>query len=494
MANSALIKLIEVFKTPQHDLKLNTEIFGQFDAEKVAKELNLEKVGAEKGEKNQPSSETQIPDEIETQIQERIEAAKATANESAENQIHSYNERISNLDFEGHFSELRQSGPIAISDIDAQIQRGLNEMNTRRRKLLDVEKEYDHFRKINGLEFRTAKVTSSSEAFLRVLIILIMIVVETYFNGTYLAKGSSQGLIGGVFEAATFALLNIGFSIILTNYVIRQIVRPNLLWKLLGLIGVAVWLLLVSAINLFLAHYREVASVISEDLFGTSQDVLGNILTNPFGLQELESWMLFAIGILFAFVTLVDVLTFSDIFPGYTKRQQKWDEEQEEYKAEFDEATEALDEIKEDYRDQLRQIGDALSSRQRELDAIQSGRNRLASLYAAHHEHLQRAANSLFSYYYEANKAKRTTPVPQRFNNRYIVAKMELTTNKSFQPREAQKIKGRITEAKEILDAQIQSVLDKHADGIKQYRNLDILNKEYEYGAEPKNKEQATTE
>lgn len=491
MSNSALTKLIEVFKTPQHDLKLNTEIFGQFDADKVAKELNLEKIGAEKGEKNQPSSETQIPDEIETQIQERIEAAKATANESAENQIHSYNERISNLDFEGHFSELRQSGPIAISDIDAQIQRGLNEMNTRRRKLLDVEKEFEHFRKTNGLEFRTAKVTSSAEAFLRILIILIMIVVETYFNGTYLAKGSSQGLIGGIFEAATFALLNIGFSIILTNYVIRQIVRPNILWKILGLLGVSVWLALVSVINLFLAHYREVASVISDDLFGTSQDVLGKIIANPLGLQELESWMLFAIGLLFAFITLVDILTFSDIFPGYTKRQQKWDDEQEEYKAEFEEATAALDEIKDDYRDQLKQIGDALSSRQKELDTIQSGRNRLASLYSAHHEHLQRAANSLFSYYYEANKAKRTTPVPQRFNNRYIVAKMELTTNKSFQPREAEKIKERITEAKKILDAQIQDVLDKHADGIMQYRNLDKLNKEYEYGEKPKNTETA---
>ena len=489
MSNSALNKLIEAFKTPQHDLKLNTEIFGQFDADKVAKELNLEKIGAEKGEKNQPSTETQIPDEIETQIQERIEAAKATANESAENQIHSYNERISNLDFEGHFSELRQSGPIAISDIEAQIQRGLNEMNTRRRKLLDVEKEFEHFRKANGLEFRTAKVPSSSEAFLRVLIIIIMIVLETYFNGTYLAKGSSQGLIGGIFEAATFALLNIGFSIILTNYVIRQIVRPNFLWKLLGLIGSCVWLSLVSTINLFLAHYREVSSVISEDLLGTSKDVLNNIISNPLGLQELESWMLFAIGILFAFITLVDILTYADIFPGYTKRQLKWDAEQEEYKAEFEDATDALDEIKEDYREQLRQIGDALSSRQRELDTIQSGRNRLASLYAAHHEHLQRAANSLFSYYYEANKAKRNTPEPKRFNNRYIVAKMELTTNKSFQPREAQMIKDRIKEAKEILDNQIQAVLDKHADGVKQYRNLDILNKEYAYGEEPKNKD-----
>jgi len=73
MANSALSKLIETFKTPQHDYKLNTEIFGQFDAEKVAKELNLEKLGAEKGTKNQPSADSQIPDEIESQIQERID-------------------------------------------------------------------------------------------------------------------------------------------------------------------------------------------------------------------------------------------------------------------------------------------------------------------------------------------------------------------------------------------------------------------------------------
>lgn len=48
MSNTALNKLIEIFKAPQHDLKLNTEIFGQFDTDKVAKELYLEKVGAEK--------------------------------------------------------------------------------------------------------------------------------------------------------------------------------------------------------------------------------------------------------------------------------------------------------------------------------------------------------------------------------------------------------------------------------------------------------------
>ena len=39
MSETALKKLIKNFKTPQHDYKISTELFGQFDANKVAKEL-----------------------------------------------------------------------------------------------------------------------------------------------------------------------------------------------------------------------------------------------------------------------------------------------------------------------------------------------------------------------------------------------------------------------------------------------------------------------
>ena len=119
MSETALQRLVTVFKTPQHDYKISTELFGQFDSNKVAKELKLEKVGGEKGSKNQPSKSSQISDEIEVQIQERIESSKSHAHELAENQIQTYSERVSNLDFEGHFSELRQAGPMAISDIQS---------------------------------------------------------------------------------------------------------------------------------------------------------------------------------------------------------------------------------------------------------------------------------------------------------------------------------------------------------------------------------------
>ena len=165
MSDTALSKLLKSFKTAQHDYKINTELFGSLDAVKVAKELDLEKVGSSKGSKNLPSQSSQIPDEIESQISERIDAARVKANEIAENQIQIYSDRISNLDFEGHFSELRQVGPLVINEIQTETQKSLNEMNVRRKKYLDIENEYKHFRSTNGLENRTAKLSSPAHNF-----------------------------------------------------------------------------------------------------------------------------------------------------------------------------------------------------------------------------------------------------------------------------------------------------------------------------------------
>ena len=485
MAKSALSKLVKAFNTPQHDYKLNTQIFGQFDADKVAKELNLEEIGAEKGKKNQPAADSQIPDEIETQILERIEAQKSKAHDAAVDQIHLYNERIASLDFEGHFSDLRRTGPLAISEIQARIHLGLNQMYPRRNKLLNEMKAFDHFRKENGLEYKTAKITSNYEKTLRILIIVILIFSETYFNATYLAKGSTQGLIGGIIEAASFTLLNIGFSIIITHFVIKQIVRRGLFWKFLGLTGIAVWLILIIGINLALAHYREVASTFLE---GAGADILARILNSPLGLTELESWMLFATAMLFATIALVDILTFSDIYPGYTRQQKHFDEVEEDYINEFESLKEVLDEIKEDYEDNLNEIGNALTSRQRELVRILSGLGKLKSLYNAHHEQLQRASDALFSYYFQANREARTEPPPERFNNRNMVIKMELTSDKALQDSATKKINRRIAEAKKFLEKQIESVLDEYLKGIHQYQNLDIINIKFGYGEETKKK------
>jgi len=473
MSDTALSKLLKSFKTAQHDYKINTELFGSLDAVKVAKELDLEKVGSSKGSKNLPSQSSQIPDEIESQISERIDAARVKASEIAENQIQIYSDRISNLDFEGHFSELRQVGPLVINEIQTETQKSLNEMNVRRKKYLDIENEYKHFRSTNGLENRTAKLSSPAHNFLRVLILVLMIAAETVLNGSFLAKNNAAGILGGSLDAFTFAFINIGFSVLLTIFLIKQISRPGIIFKIVGLIGVAAWFCVVMTINLGLAHFRETSGAF---LDGAGNQVVQRLIERPFNLEELKSWVLFGVGTLFAAITLADVITFSDIFPGYTKVQEKWDDEQDEYKAEFEDLLENITAIKDEYNDNLAKIGEDLTIRQQELDKIISGKNRLVALYNSNNEQLQRAADVLFSVYFESNKSQRTEPAPKRYDKHFKIKPLELSSGENFSSKETKQIKKKIADAKNLLDSQISDVLAEVSQAISQLRNLDDLN------------------
>tara|TARA_B100000780_G_scaffold84274_1_gene57652 strand:+ start:517 stop:2010 length:1494 start_codon:yes stop_codon:yes gene_type:complete len=473
MSETALSKLLKSFKTAQHDYKINTELFGSLDASKVAKELSLEKIGAEKGSKNVPSASSQIPDEIESQISERIDAARIKANEIAENQIQTYSDRISNLDFEGHFSELRQVGPLVVNEIQTETQNSLNIMNIRRKKYLEVEKEYNYFRSKNGLENRTAKLSLPSHNSLRVLVLVLMIVVETLLNGSFLAKNNSEGILGGSLDAFTFAFINIGFSVLLTIFVIKQIHRPRFIYKIIGLIGIIAWLSVVVTINLGLAHFRETSGAFLE---GAGNQVVQLLIEQPFNLQELKSWVLFGVGTLFAAITLADVISFTDIFPGYTKLQEKWDKEQDEYKAEFEDLLDNITNIKDEYHNNLNSIGADLTIRQQELDKIIAGRNRLIALYNSNNEQLQRAADVMFSAYYEANRSKRSKAAPKRYDAQFKVKLIQLSSGENFSSTETKKIKKKIAEAKNLLDDQISEVLSEVTSAITQLRNLDELN------------------
>lgn len=474
MSGSALSKLLKSFKTAQHDYKINIELFGSLDAVKVAKELDLEKVGAAKGSQNLPNKSSQIPDEIESQISERIDAARVKASEIAENQMQTYSERISNLDFEGHFSELRQVGPLVINEIQTETQKSLNKMNIRRKKYLDIENEYKHFRATNGLENRTAKLSSQAHNAVRVLILVIMIAVETILNGSFLAKNNAAGILGGSLDAFTFAFINIGFSVLLTVFLIKQLSKPGIIFKIIGLIGIAAWFCVVMVINLGLAHFRETSGAF---LDGAGNQVVQRLIERPFNLEELKSWILFGVGTLFAAITLADVITFSDIFPGYTKVQMKWDEEQDEYKYEYKSLLENITSIKIEYHNNLKKIGEDLTIRQQELDKILAGKNRLLALYNSNHEQLQRAADVLFSAYFESNKLKRTEAAPKRYDTHYKLKPLKLSSGENFSSAEAKQIKKKIFEAKNLLDSQISGVLAEVTEAITQLRNLDELNK-----------------
>ena len=305
-----------------------------------------------------------------------------------------------------------------------------------------------------------------------------MLFAEVVLNGWLLGKNNVQGFFGGFTDAFYFAGLNIFSSILITNYWIRQIVRPSFFKKLIGFLGVVVWILLVLSINFALAHFKETSG---NSFQLASEDVMIRILERPFDLQ-LMSWVLFAVGIVFACATLIDIWFYNDVFPGYSQLQSKWENEQRKYKNSFEESIDNLSEIIEDYQDDLKKISADLTLRQQELDKILTGKNRLIALYDSHNDHLQRSADVLFSAYFESNKARRTKPAPKRYNIQHKIKLPKLSSGENFSSREAKKIKKKIDDAKLFLDEQVSEVLAIFSDSIEKYNNLDKLDIERSNG------------
>ena len=46
--------------------------------------------------------------------------------------------------------------------------------------------------------------------------------------------------------------------------------------------------------------------------------------TDPFGLIEFQSWLLFVLGVVFSIVALIDGLIMRDKYPGYTPIVADW--------------------------------------------------------------------------------------------------------------------------------------------------------------------------
>ncbi len=181
-----------------------------------------------------------------------------------------------------------------------------------------------------------------------------------------------------------FAALNIGVAYLVATHAVRQVVHRAPWRKALGALGLAAYVAFALAINLALAHYREVSGTLAGDA-GTA--VIERIASAPFGLTDLKSWLFLAIGLLFSAVAFVDALLIHDPYPGYGEMEGRVVEAHAAYTDARADLTDRLREIRDDSMEALREAGRDLTARRAEHDAVLEARQRLARLFDAHQDH-----------------------------------------------------------------------------------------------------------
>ncbi|MFB2563546.1 hypothetical protein [Rhizobium sp. IMFF44] len=478
MRFEALNRLWDSVRETSHDFRASTDVFPVVDIEKLGTTLDLKEKGAAAGRQNWPPPDAQSYDETEQRIVAWVEAEKKSSYQILEDQFQTFDSRLRNLDFEGQFGMIRQANASSVSDFKAEVASGVDELHGLRRKLKTAEDEMVGFKATHKLQ-RAAKVSSRAAWGFKVSLIVFLVLIEMVMNGSFLAKGSEQGLVGGVTEAAAFAFLNIGMALIFSFFCVRFLVHRFFALKLLGLLGLVAYVAVALGINIALAHYREVSATI---LSGAGAEVIQRLKAAPLGLQELNSWMLFAIGLMFSLVAFIDGCYLTDPYPGFAGVQKRLDAARDNYIDRKLDLIEDLREIRDDHNGKIEEIIRDLSLRRQETAAVIAHRARTAGLFAEHQNHLERAANVLLTSYRDANQNVRTEPAPSYFNAAYKVERLTpvIRTEEEWDD----KVLGsRIQGAQAELSEQIKRIGDEFERAIEKYHQLDNLFPESILGA-----------
>jgi hypothetical protein len=467
---SALSRLVSGLRREQHDYRASLEVFPVLNIDKLAADMGLTKAGAERGSHGEPASDSAALDDVENRIIERVEAEKNAAHATLLDEIRIYQERLTGLDFEGRFGTIRQAAPAAVSEFRAEAAQGRDELHSLRRHLRDLELERDEFRRRHKLK-RAARWASGGNLTIKVGILLALFVFEVILNGFFLAKGSDLGYLGGAAEALTFALFNIGVAFLLAAVGVRELNHRNWFRKLFGLVALLCYLALLVAINLALAHYREVSAALISD---AGREVLRRLETMPLGLVDLKSWLLFGLGVLCSLVAFGDSFLIFDPYPGYAPLEKRRAEAHDAYIRRKNDLIAKLLDIRDDAIEILEEANRDLSVRRAEHDAILESRARLVRLFGAHQSHLDRAVNALLSVYREANKNLRKTPPPRRFNLSYTLEKFPVE-QELLETSARDDLRRSIAESQNVLVAQVHAIHAEFERAFASYREIDDL-------------------
>jgi hypothetical protein len=312
---------------------------------------------------------------------------------------------------------------------------------------------------------------------MKVGVLAVLFVVEVIVNGSFLSQSNVQGLLGGAVQAVSFAALNIIGSFLAGLVPIRIINRTNPFLKLLGFLSVLTYLAFAILLNLTLAHLREMPPTIADNI---GHQVLVLLVKDPLSMNDVNSWVFFAIGFIFSLIAMSDGLLFTDPYFGYAAIERRCVDAHNHYT-----------EVKTDLIERLRDIRDAasqamnsaardLSVRRSEYDAILRARARLDQRFIEHQSHIERTSRALLAVYREANSEARSAPVPGYFSKPY---NLERITPSDAGDAELERLRRLITETQALLNGQIQAVQEAFDEAVRSYREIDDLVPESKSGA-----------
>jgi hypothetical protein len=383
------------------------EIFAPVDPDKIADNLGVDVLARQSGDKDLPASGAQAPDATEVSIAHAFEQDAQETAKKANDKLQLYRRQLEKLDVKNEAQSVASKKKRFEVESSALLEECRDNLRPFINKRTALHEEKVSFMARNKLE-READYPESR--FLHLATLLIIFALESVLNAFFFAQGSDFGLIGGWVQAMQYAGLNLAIAFFISLFLVRHIHHVSWINRLIGWFGALFLTVEIVSFNLFVGHYRELFAAAPEI---AQERAIDNFLASPFGLQTTESYLLFAVGVLFAIIAAIDGYRFDDRYPGFGRIARRLEKASEEYLEEKQQIKQYLADLRDETVNSLDETRDGVLQKQDEVLDLSSLAETIRSRCEMHLALLQQCCNVVIARYRQLNSAVRSTPPPE---------------------------------------------------------------------------------
>jgi hypothetical protein len=460
-------KLADMFRADE--FVSSSAVFPSIDKDRIEKELDLKKVGKDRGSKNLPDPAATSLDHIELKAIARVEELRRRGLENFETNRRVYSERLNRAVSARMLVETEANDAKARFAQDVTRWKAL--MVTPRERVQETYRWRSRFRQINSLEYRPAKQATSWPNLIGLSLLIVLL--ESVGNAYLFSQNNPLGFLGGVMAALLVSLGNVCMSTLLgvgSRY-INLSGFSRLFWKLIGLSYVILWIAFAAVYNSAVAHFRDAVET-TLDWREAGELAIQTLLSNPAGLHTLESYILVLLGFFISIVAFLKGYHSADPYPGYSRVAQDVVDARNDYIAHLeasigdlashkDAAVEALHEARDEVELHIKESVDALY-----------GQKALHSNLTPFLGQCNIAANYLIAVYRDANKAERTEKPPAYFNDTFAFDEFVSPLADESRRKEAEE---QAKEVAELVKRSVQEIFDVFHNSVSEHYEIDEL-------------------
>lgn len=404
-------KMISVYKPIE---------FPIVDNEEISNEFNVVAAAREQAKKNLPRENAKSPDFNEIDYRKKMQTKVMQASHSVQQALNDIGNSINDFSIENEINESKRLDKKYEEELASIFAEKKSELIDAKKQLELAEEDLQQFKRTNKINREPNYPVSKIRAFSIVAIILLF---EALINGSFFAKGSDAGLMGGIFIATMVSIVNVSLGFIVGSWLFRQANSIKMLIRIYSRIGYSIIIFFAFFFNYLVAVWRKALEVAPD---GTEEQFWLFLDSGISSIWDISSLGLFAVGIVCFAVAAYEGYGFDDPYPGYGKMSRQRNINREMLQEERKELAETVNIKFEEYEDWLDDKYVQIKNLKRNLSSSISSFEQQKSIFDNYVTHLEGALEYMLKLYRETNNSERSEPDPVFFSDA-VDAKISFT-------------------------------------------------------------------